>query len=168
MAARGECRTARGVRPGGPSSAAPCRLRPLVRPAPAILPAMCRSIRPLRGRAAPPATTGDVHDAARQYLRKVAAVRRPPARDAAAFDAAVEEVATATARLLAMLGAAPVAGPATPPSAWPARPARVRQAPSPGLAGRAVGAATAVAGVTTSAAAAGTATAATSPDEPGR
>lgn len=85
---------------------------------------MCRSIRPLRGRAAAPATTGDVRDAARQYLRKVAATRRPPARDAAAFEAAVQEVAAATARLLATLGAAPVPGPATPPSAWPARPAR--------------------------------------------
>jgi hypothetical protein len=118
---------------------------------------MCRSIRPLRGRAAPPATTGDVHEAARQYLRKVAAVRRPPVRDAAAFDAAVEEVATATARLLATLGAAPVAGPATPPSAWPARPARDRRTSSSGLADPA-----------TAAGSATSATSATSPDEPGR
>jgi len=88
---------------------------------------MCRSIRPLRGRAAPPATEGDVRDAARQYLRKVAATR-PSARDAAAFEAAVDEIAGATARLLAALGAAPVPGPATPPSAWPARPGRPRPA----------------------------------------
>ncbi len=85
---------------------------------------MCRSIRPLRGRAAPPATDGDVRDAARQYLRKVAATRGPAARDAAAFDAALEEVAAATSRLLATLGAPPVPGPPTPPSAWPARPRR--------------------------------------------
>jgi hypothetical protein len=87
---------------------------------------MCRSIRPLRGRAAPPATDGDVRDAARQYLRKVAATRGPAARDAAAFDAALEEIAASTARLLAAMGAAPVAGPPTPPSAWPARPRRDR------------------------------------------
>ena len=77
---------------------------------------MCRSIRPLRGRAAPPATEGDVRDAARQYVRKVAAMR-PAARDAAAFEAAVDEIAGATARLLAAMGSPPVPGPATPPSA---------------------------------------------------
>jgi hypothetical protein len=89
---------------------------------------MCRSIRPLRGSAAPPATTGDVQDAARQYLRKVAAVRRPPVRDAAAFDAALAEVTAATERLLATLGAPPVPGPPTPPALWPARPARPARA----------------------------------------
>jgi hypothetical protein len=89
---------------------------------------MCRSIRPLRGRTAPPATEGDVHDAARQYLRKVAATRAPAARDTVAFEAAVEEIAGATARLLAAMGAPAVPGPATPPSAWPARPTRPRPA----------------------------------------
>jgi hypothetical protein len=90
---------------------------------------MCRSIRPLRGRAAPPATEGDVHDAARQYVRKIAAVRAPGLRDEAAFNAAIAEVAASTARLLAAMGAPPVPGPATPPSQWPARPARTRQLP---------------------------------------
>jgi hypothetical protein len=87
---------------------------------------MCRSIRPLRGRAAPPATDGDVRDAATQYLRKIAATRRPPVRDAAAFEAAVAEVAAATARLLVAMGAPPVPGPSTPPQAWPARRAQAR------------------------------------------
>jgi hypothetical protein len=85
---------------------------------------MCRNIRPLRGRAAPPATDGDVHDAARQYVRKIAATRSPAARDAAAFDAAVGEIAAATARLLAAMGAPVVPGPPTPPSEWPPRPPR--------------------------------------------
>lgn len=90
---------------------------------------MCRSIRPLRGRAAPPATEGDVHDAARQYVRKIAATRAPAARDSAPFDAAVEEIAAATARLLAAMGAPVVPGPPTPPSEWPARPGRRSIAP---------------------------------------
>jgi hypothetical protein len=94
---------------------------------------MCRSIRPLRGRAAPPATDGDVRDAARQYLRKVAATRGPATRDAAAFDAALEEIAASTARLLAAMGAPPVAGPPTPPSEWPARPTRDRGTRAPGM-----------------------------------
>jgi hypothetical protein len=85
---------------------------------------MCRNIRPLRGRAAPPATDGDVHDAARQYVRKIAATRSPAARDAAAFDAAVGEIAAATARLLAAMGAPIVPGAPTPPSEWPPRPPR--------------------------------------------
>jgi hypothetical protein len=83
---------------------------------------MCRSIRPLRGRAAPPATEGDLHDAARQYVRKIAATRAPAARDAAAFEAAVEEIASATGRLLAAMGSPAVPGPPTPPDRWPARP----------------------------------------------
>jgi hypothetical protein len=85
---------------------------------------MCRNIRPLRGRAAPPATEGDVHDAARQYVRKIAATRAPAVRDAAAFDAAVGEIAAATARLLAAMGAPTIPGPPTPPSEWPRRPPR--------------------------------------------
>ena len=85
---------------------------------------MCRNIRPLRGRAAPPATEGDVHDAARQYVRKIAATRAPAVRDAGAFDAAVAEIAASTARLLAAMGAPVVPGPPTPPSAWPPRPPR--------------------------------------------
>lgn len=100
---------------------------------------MCRSIRPLRGRAAPPATTGDVHDAARQYVRKIAAVRAPAVRDAATFEAAVTEIAASTERLLAALGAPVVAGPSTPPELWPARPARRTRRPEDALA-RATGA----------------------------
>lgn len=94
--------------------------------------AMCRNIRPLRGRTAPPATDGDAQDAARQYVRKIAATRAPAARDAAAFDAAVAEIAAATERLLAAMGAPVVPGPPTPPSEWPPRPARRAPRPSAG------------------------------------
>lgn len=94
---------------------------------------MCRNIRPLRGRAAAPATEGDVHDAARQYVRKIAATRAPAARDVPAFDAAVAEIAASTARLLAAMGAPVVSGPPTPPSEWPPRPPR--RAPSLAVAG---------------------------------
>jgi hypothetical protein len=100
---------------------------------------MCRSIRPLRGRAAPPATTGDVHDAARQYVRKIAAVRAPAVRDAASFEAAISEIAATTERLLAALGTPVVTGPSTPPDLWPARPVRRPRPPVAGVARGAAG-----------------------------
>ena len=69
---------------------------------------MCRSIKTLR----PPyaeAVTDDtvfiesVRAAALQYVRKISGFRAPAARNAAAFDQAVEEIAASTARLLAAL-----------------------------------------------------------------
>jgi hypothetical protein len=45
-------------------------------------------------------TDADVHAAALQYVRKISGFRAPAARNAAAFDQAVAEVAAATARLL--------------------------------------------------------------------
>jgi hypothetical protein len=73
---------------------------------------MCRSIRQLR-RAddAGPATTGEARAAALQYVRKVSGYRAPSARHRDAFEAAVEEVAGATARLLAALGTDVADGP---------------------------------------------------------
>jgi hypothetical protein len=79
---------------------------------------MCRSIRPLRV-AEPPTTDGDVRAAALQYVRKVSGSRTLPRRNADAFEAAIDDVAAATARLLAALGTQPVAGEATPPALWP-------------------------------------------------
>jgi hypothetical protein len=86
---------------------------------------MCRSIRPLRI-AEPPTTDGDVRAAALQYIRKVSGARTPPHRNEGAFEAAIEEVAAATARLLVAMGTPPVPGEATPPALWP-RPARGRR-----------------------------------------
>jgi hypothetical protein len=63
---------------------------------------MCRNIRPLHN-FAPPATAGEVHAAALQYVRKVAGTSKPSRANEAAFVHAVDEVAAATARLLDML-----------------------------------------------------------------
>jgi hypothetical protein len=60
---------------------------------------MCRNIRPLYNYA-PPATSGEVHDAALQYIRKVSGYGRPSAANLAAFEQAVAEVAEITQRLL--------------------------------------------------------------------
>ena len=61
---------------------------------------MCRSIKTLRPPYAEAVTDADVNAAALQYVRKISGFRAPAARNAAAFDQAVAEVAAATARLL--------------------------------------------------------------------
>ena len=63
---------------------------------------MCRSIKKLRN-AEPPATEDDIRAAALQYVRKVSGYRVPAKRNEPAFEAAVDEVATSTARLLELL-----------------------------------------------------------------
>ena len=72
---------------------------------------MCRSIKTLR----PPFTDevgeDDVRAAALQYVRKISGFRAPAAHNREAFDAAVEEIAAATERLLDALV---VRGGATP------------------------------------------------------
>jgi hypothetical protein len=64
---------------------------------------MCRSIKTLRPPYADEVTDQDMRAAALQYVRKVSGFRAPAAKNAAAFDAAVEEIAASTARLLAAL-----------------------------------------------------------------
>jgi hypothetical protein len=63
---------------------------------------MCRNIRQLHN-FEPPATLDEVNDAALQYVRKISGSTKPSQANAAAFEAAVEEVATATRRLLEQL-----------------------------------------------------------------
>ena len=63
---------------------------------------MCRNIRPLHN-FEPPATSAEIEAAALQYVRKVSGTTKPSQVNAAAFERAVEEVAEATARLLASL-----------------------------------------------------------------
>ncbi|MFZ0229822.1 MAG: DUF2277 domain-containing protein [Mycobacterium sp.] len=63
---------------------------------------MCRNITELRG-LEPPATGEEIAAAARQYVRKVSGVTHPSSANAAAFEAAVAEVAATTTRLLDVL-----------------------------------------------------------------
>ena len=60
---------------------------------------MCRSIKPLR---LPdrPASEAEINEAALQYVRKVSGYRKPSRLNQEAFDAAVNEVAAATRRML--------------------------------------------------------------------
>ncbi len=60
---------------------------------------MCRNIRPLNN-FEPPATSTEVHDAALQYVRKIAGTTKPSKANEEAFNAAVHEIAHATHHLL--------------------------------------------------------------------
>jgi hypothetical protein len=61
---------------------------------------MCRSIKTLRQPYTTDATDEEVRAAALQYVRKVSGFRAPAAHNAAAFDAAVDTIATATRDLI--------------------------------------------------------------------
>ncbi len=68
---------------------------------------MCRNIRTLNN-FDPPATSAEVHDAALQYVRKIAGTTKPSKANQEVFDRAVREIAHATEHLLAdMVSAAP-------------------------------------------------------------
>jgi hypothetical protein len=71
---------------------------------------MCRSIKTLRGGEAPP-TEEEIRAAALQFVRKISGYRQPSRANQAAFEAAVEEVASASERLL---GALPEGRPKAP------------------------------------------------------
>jgi len=60
---------------------------------------MCRSIKPLR---LPDrlATEQEIHEAALQFVRKVSGYRKPSRANQLAFDAAVQEIAHSTQKLL--------------------------------------------------------------------
>ncbi len=60
---------------------------------------MCRNIKTLRRPEQPP-TQDELQLAALQYVRKVSGYRVPSRKNAEAFDAAVDEVAEASRRLL--------------------------------------------------------------------
>jgi len=60
---------------------------------------MCRNIRQLHN-FDPPATSQEVHDAALQYVRKVAGSTKPSKANEEAFERAVAEIAHITQHLL--------------------------------------------------------------------
>jgi hypothetical protein len=64
---------------------------------------MCRSIKTLRG--TQPASEEEIRAAALQFVRKVSGFRAPSPANAAAFDAAVQEIAASSDRLLRRLPA---------------------------------------------------------------
>jgi hypothetical protein len=63
---------------------------------------MCRNIKTLYN-FEPPTTDDEVRAAALQYVRKISGFTKPSQANAEAFERAVEEVADASARLLAQL-----------------------------------------------------------------
>ena len=60
---------------------------------------MCRNIRTLHN-FAPPATEDEVRAAALQYVRKVSGSAKPSAANLAAFERAIDQVASVTSELL--------------------------------------------------------------------
>jgi hypothetical protein len=60
---------------------------------------MCRNIRTLHN-FQPPASEGEVHEAALQYVRKISGYRKPSQANEAAFERAVEAVTAASLQLL--------------------------------------------------------------------
>ena len=60
---------------------------------------MCRSIKTLR-RKDDEATDEEIHAAALQFVRKVSGYRQPSKANAEAFDAAVDEIARTSRKLL--------------------------------------------------------------------
>ena len=63
---------------------------------------MCRNIRPLFN-FDPPVTEEEIRDASLQFVRKISGFHKPSRTNEASFDAAVEEIANASARLLSAL-----------------------------------------------------------------
>jgi hypothetical protein len=65
---------------------------------------MCRNITELRG-LEPPATDEEIEAAARQFVRKVTGLQKPPPAVAEAYEASIVEVTAVVERLLAQLPA---------------------------------------------------------------
>ncbi len=63
---------------------------------------MCRNIRPLFN-FEPPVTEGEIQAASLQFVRKITGLNKPSRANEAAFEAAVEEIAAVSKRLLGRL-----------------------------------------------------------------
>lgn len=68
-------------------------------PSVTLVPAMCRSIRPLFN-FDPPTTDEEIRAASLQFVRKISGFHKPSRANEASFQAAVEEIANASSRLL--------------------------------------------------------------------
>lgn len=60
---------------------------------------MCRNIKPLFN-FDPPVTPDEVHAASLQFVRKITGFNKPSKANEAAFNAAIEEIAASSARLV--------------------------------------------------------------------
>ncbi len=70
---------------------------------------MCRSIKTLRSSESPPADD-EIEAASLQFVRKISGYRRPSRANQEVFDAAVDEIAAASKRLLeGLVGSRPTA-----------------------------------------------------------
>jgi len=63
---------------------------------------MCRNIKNLFN-FEPPVTSGEVRNASLQFVRKISGFHHPSKTNEACFNAAIEEISAASARLLASL-----------------------------------------------------------------
>lgn len=75
---------------------------------------MCRNITELRG-LEPPATEQEIEAAARQYIRKVSGLQKPPAAAVVAYEQAIAAVAEATTKLLEIVPPRRQPPPTVPP-----------------------------------------------------
>src|SRR5579871_5270077 len=75
---------------------------PIGRSASTLNKTMCRSIKVLRNQETP-VTAEEIAAASLQFVRKVSGFRKPSKANQAAFDAAVQEIARSTERLLGHL-----------------------------------------------------------------
>lgn len=63
---------------------------------------MCRSIKVLRNQE-PPATVDDIRAAARQFVRKVSGYNKPSKANEAAFESAIDQIASSVDSLMSSL-----------------------------------------------------------------
>ncbi len=79
---------------------------------------MCRSIKTLRN-ADIPATDEDVRAASLQFVRKISGYRKPSQANADAFNAAVDDIAVASHKLLLSLKATSAGASKQPSTSFP-------------------------------------------------
>ena len=63
---------------------------------------MCRSIKRLR-EGTTPASDEEIHEAARQFVRKISGFSKPAPHNEAAFNQAIDEIASSSKQLLGSL-----------------------------------------------------------------